>query len=840
MKARLFAFLLLFALCLMPVTAQPALPLPTVKGAPTDQWAVQLAPGTDADALAASQGFVNSGQIGTLDGWYLFRAADGQTTDGTRSFGLRSAPGVLQAQQQFTIQRATRGVETHIKDPLFIRQWHINNVAAGMVGEDANVLGAWNFSPLCCDGTGVVVASVDDGVRWKNPDLTPNYNAALSYDFIGNDGDPNGGGHGTAVAGMMAGANDGNQCGVGVAYHANIAGLKILGNIISDAIEADALGHQTNAIHVYNNSWGPSDDGATREKPGPLAQAQMDDSILNGRDGLGTIYVWANGNGLDSFDDSNADGYTNLIYTISVAASDDSGEQSWYSEPGANLLVNAPSNGGSRGITTTGYKNTTCTNSFGGTSSAAPLVGGVVALMLDANPNLTWRDVQYILMQTADLNDPTDTEWAANAAGYMFNPKYGFGRVDAAEAVKYASAWTGVPTSQPRISSGQLTPNLPIPDGTGLGREAGLASTTITIADPMQLEQVEVITNITHARRGDLEVILVSPSGTRSTLMRVRPFDDVESVGSWRYSSNQFWGETATGLWTLEVRDHVTGNIGTLDTWELFLNGISVDPAIVGETADVTTLTGRNVTFEAMSVDMPGTTYQWHEIDGITDPAVPAATSRTLTAVAPVSSSKTYRLTSTTGATSVTSGDFIVTGVLERTLVTAGDMTQNPNRPKEALGWLRLSASNNDKVMCVESECVFRFVGSPAEKTQIRQYLDLKNIDFNAGDFLTFTVQAKGVARGQLKLVVSYSNGTSELCKKAILPTSTFGGFNCILQIDDLTVTEIAAVITNKSKISGQRLSVDNLLVNWSEGAGRSINPALTLPVEPEGFRNGQ
>ncbi len=840
MKARFFALLVLCALCLMPATAQPALPLPAPLNAPTDQWAVRLAPGTDADALAASQGFINAGQIGTLDGWYLFRAADGQTTDGTRSFGLRSAPGVLQAQQQFTIQRATRGVETHIKDPLFIRQWHINNVAAGMVGEDANVLGAWNYSPLCCDGTGVVVASVDDGVRWLNPDLTPNYRPDLSYDFIANDGDPTAGGHGTAVAGMMAGANDGNQCGVGVAYHAGISGLRMLGNNGTDATEAAALGYKINDIHVYNNSWGPYDDGATREKPGPLAQAQMDDSILNGRGGLGTIYVWANGNGLDSFDDSNADGYTNLIYTISVAATDDSGEQSWYSEPGANLLVNAPSNGGSRGITTTGYNAVGCTNSFGGTSSASPLVGGVVALMLDANPNLTWRDVQYILMQTADINDPTDTEWAANAAGYMFNPKYGFGRVDAAEAVKYAAAWTGVPDALERISSDPLTVNLAIPDANGLGRDAGLVSTTTLIADPMQLEQVEVVVNVSHDRRGDLEMILVSPSGTRSTLMRVRPSDDAEAAGDWRFSSNQFWGESTSGTWTLEVRDHVVDNTGTLNAWELVLNGISIAPVIVGQTESVGTLNGRVATLEAMSVDMPGTTYQWHEIDGIVETPVALETSRTLSVQAPTSSSTTYRLKATTGVTTVASGDFVVTGALEQNLAVEGDMTQNTARPKQALGWLRLNAAANDKIVCADGECFFRFTGSPTEKTQIRQYIDLNNVDFNAADFLTFVVQAKGKARGQLSLIVRYSNGTSESCKNAITPTNTFSGFNCVLQVDDLTVTEVVAIVTNKSKITGQRLDVDGLLVNWSEGAGRSDNPALALPQLPDGFRNGK
>jgi len=835
MKTRLLAFLLLLTLCLMPVTAQPALPFPSVGGVSTDQWAVYLTSGTDADALAASLGFTNGGQIGTLDGWYLFYATDGQSNS-IRTLDLRGAQGVLYAEQQVTLRRLPRGVQTHIKDPLFFRQWHINNTATGMVGEDANVLGAWNFSPLCCDGTGVVVASVDDGVRWQNPDLKPNYAPALSYDFIGNDGDPTAGGHGTAVAGMMAGANDGASCGVGIAYHAAIAGLRMLGLSTTDATEAAALGYQNDAIHIYNSSWGPYDDGATREGPGVLTQAQMDSSILNGRNGLGTIYVWANGNGLDTYDDSNADGYTNLIYTISVAASNDSGTQSWYSEPGANLLVNAPSDGGTRGITTTGYNNIGCTNNFGGTSSASPLVGGVVALMLEANPMLTWRDVQYILMQTADINDPTDTEWEANAAGYLFNPKYGFGRVDAAEAVKYAAAWTGVPATLPRISSNTLTVNLAIPDKSG--ETDGMVSTSINITDPMQIEHVEVLANISHASRGDLNVVLVSPSGTRSTLLRSRPFDTETAVGTWHYSSNQFWGENAVGVWTLEVYDAGIADIGTLNTWELLLNGIDLAPVIVGETTNATTLAGRSVTFEAMTVDTSGTTYQWYDIDGDTNPAVPSATSRSLTVAAPASGSKTYRLVVTSGAMTATSRDFIVNTVSGRTLVTAGNIIQNTTRPKEALGWLRLNASNNDKVVCPDTECFFRFTGSPAEKTQIRQYLDLKNIDLHTNDGLTFIVNAKGKARGQLKLQVSYSNGTNETCKHAITPTLTFSAFNCALQLDDLAVTEIAAIVINKSKVKGQHLDIDDLSVNWSTDPLRTTNPTLTLPIAPDGFRN--
>ncbi|MFM9159887.1 MAG: S8 family serine peptidase, partial [Dolichospermum sp.] len=130
----------------------------------------------------------------------------------------------------------------------------------------------------------------------------------------------------------------------------------------------------------------------------------------------------AGGNGRGSLDNSNYDGYANSRYVIAVAAhrNNSNGVFSGYSEPGANLLVTAPSNGGTLGVVTTdlmgadGYNGLTdqnYTNAFGGTSSATPLVSGVIALMLQANPNLTWRDVQHILVRSAEKNDPTNTDW---------------------------------------------------------------------------------------------------------------------------------------------------------------------------------------------------------------------------------------------------------------------------------------------------------------------------------------------------------------------------------------------------------------------------------------------
>ena len=62
--------------------------------------------------------------------------------------------------------------------------------------------------------------------------------------------------------------------------------------------------------------------------------------LLQGRDGKGSIFVWANGNGGPE-DDCAADGYSSSIYTISVGAVGVDGVQSWYDEDCSAKMVSA-------------------------------------------------------------------------------------------------------------------------------------------------------------------------------------------------------------------------------------------------------------------------------------------------------------------------------------------------------------------------------------------------------------------------------------------------------------------------------------------------------------------
>lgn len=544
----------------------------------SDQWAVRLAPGVDADAAAAQAGFVNAGPVG--DGVYLFIAKDSDGFDARRTFSLRGVPGILGADQQEILPLAPR-IPT---DPLVNDQWHLKNTGqkAGMIpGEDANVFAAWAMG---YDGTGVVVASVDDGLWWNNPDLLPNYRPDLSFDFAYGDSDPRPFEnphftHGTSVGGIMAAAADGAFCGVGVAYNAGLAGLV---NPYTDAGDAGAMQYGLAEVDIYNQSWGPFDNGSTMQAPGPLTDAAIQKGITQGRDGKGAIYVWAAGNGKQNGDNINADGWASDRRVIAVGASDFTGQSAYYSEPGAPMLINAPSSGlagaAFHGTITPSYANG-CINSFGGTSSAAPLTAGVVALMLQANPNLTWRDVQAALIASADINDPSHPDWQSNEAGLQFNHSYGFGRVNAEEAVKTALTWQNLPP-EIRSESAYLTVNAPFTED-----DVHPLVSTINVPENFVVEHVEIYVNALHPRRGDISVSLVSPGGTASRMIEGRHNDTANSnLNNWRMTTVANWGEMSAGMWKLHIWDDNPGDAisgGTLTSWKLVIYGH--DPDGIGQ-----------------------------------------------------------------------------------------------------------------------------------------------------------------------------------------------------------------------------------------------------------------
>ncbi len=320
-----------------------------------------------------------------------------------------------------------------------------------MPGEDINVVPAWN---LGYDGSGVRVGVIDSGVVLNHPDLQANI--APGFDAITGDFDASPdltnlvNAHGTAVAGLIGAAENGVG-GVGVAPGSTLVPIRLIdtGQTVQSIIDAFTFATQT--VDITNNSWGPADN---RQAAAPTLDeiTALRDSVRFGRDGLGVINVWASGNGAGptfaapwqspgSYDNSAYDGYVNSRYTIGVSGIDHDGMYSnvdgtitAYPESGPAVFVAAPTAsfasinivddwGIGSGIYTTdalgddGFNiaplpngqeldrdflpDTDYTSRFNGTSAAAPIVSGVIALMLQANPNLNYRDVQEILVRSA-------------------------------------------------------------------------------------------------------------------------------------------------------------------------------------------------------------------------------------------------------------------------------------------------------------------------------------------------------------------------------------------------------------------------------------------------------
>lgn len=427
-----------------------------------------------------------------------------------------------------------------IKDPIYHNQWHLFNDKE--VGNDLNVTGLWLEG---ITGNGSITAIVDDGLDMYSNDLKDNYFAAGSYDFNDKGKEPrprlSDDKHGTRCAGeVAAGRND--ACGVGVAYDGKVSGVRILSSPVTDEEEAAAISYGMEDNQVYSCSWGPIDDGATMDAPGLLIRRSMLNAIQKGRDGKGSIFVFAAGNGASSGDNCNFDGYTNSIYSITVGAIDREDRQTYYSESCAAQLVVTYSSGGDSAIHTTDVGANTCSTAHGGTSAAGPLVAGVSALLLSIRPDLSWRDVQHLMVETAVPVNEDEDGWQKTATGKMFSHDYGFGKIDAYTTVQRAKEWELV-KPQAWFHSPWLKVYKPIPQG-----DKGLTSSFEVTKDMLKgdnLERVEHVTltmNANHTRRGDLSVELHSPSGVISYLSVTRKNDMIDKgYEDWTFMSVAHW-----------------------------------------------------------------------------------------------------------------------------------------------------------------------------------------------------------------------------------------------------------------------------------------------------------
>lgn len=518
-------------------------------------------------------------------------------------------------------------------------------VVGGVPGEDLGMTATLADGPT---GRGVEIAVVDTGLEICHPDLRDNVAPQASYNFnaeawprsisIDPFNPTASGDHGTSVAGLIA-ATANNGIGIrGVAPGARIRGFNFLSafdrsrdsTILLDSLGASKSKPDSASVDIFNMSYGFL-HGLQGNSSRPFVDV-LTHGVTDLRDGRGALYVKAAGNGFRycfalrrqytfanqdapyrpndavGCSSANADYNNNLPPMIVVGAFNASGKRASYSAAGANLWVTAPagesSSLGPAMVTTDqagphrgadsgvidldgdavdpdgDYRST-----FAGTSAAAPNTAGAIALLLETQPNLTWRDVKHILARTARKIDP-DIEpvrigfsgkpavlrhgWITNGAGYNFHNWYGFGAVNVDAAVSLARTITPDNFGELTTMEFKHEGSVAIPDNDGDG--AAQTLNVSGVSESANIEAVELILRGTHDFPSDLGVTLVSPAGTESI---VNPIyndaltSDPGGFRDWSLLTNAFYGESPNGDWTLRVIDAAPGDIGSLDGWTL-------------------------------------------------------------------------------------------------------------------------------------------------------------------------------------------------------------------------------------------------------------------------------
>uniref|UniRef100_A0AAY5ED52 P/Homo B domain-containing protein n=1 Tax=Electrophorus electricus TaxID=8005 RepID=A0AAY5ED52_ELEEL len=551
----------------------------------TNSWAVQIHGGEEAaQRVARKHNFVNHGNV--FGDYYHFqhRTVAKRSLSGHRSVHVRlhSERQVIWAEQQVAKRRRKRDIYSEPTDPKFPQQWYLYNPNR----RDLHVKEAWaqGFT-----GKGVVITILDDGIEKDHPDLAQNYDQDASYDVNDRDPDPqprytqlNDNRHGTRCAGEVAATANNGVCGVGVAYNARIGGVRMLDGEVTDMVEAQSLSLNSQHIHIFSASWGPEDDGKTVDGPAKMAKEAFLQGVTEGRGGLGSVFVWASGNGGREKDSCNCDGYTNSIYTLSISSTTQYGNVPWYSEACSSTLATTYSSGNlnEKQIVTTDLRKK-CTDSHTGTSASAPLAAGIIALALEANMNLTWRDMQHLVVRTANPAHLITNDWRTNGMGRLVSHSYGYGLLDATAMVALAQNWSSVGPQRKCILDMLAEPR-DVRNHLVFSKNVDACSGQPDFVS--SLEHVQARLSLAYSHRGNLAIHLISPLGTRSTLLAPRPQDSsAEGFNDWAFMTTHAWDENPIGEWTLEI-ENVAGlnDYGVLSQFTLILYGTgssALDPS---------------------------------------------------------------------------------------------------------------------------------------------------------------------------------------------------------------------------------------------------------------------
>ncbi|OUL18563.1 peptidase S8 [Nostoc sp. RF31YmG] len=586
-----------------------------------DQITIQFAISVDdtqINALSTAFNLVKEKPVLGLPNTFVFRVSKQATENPIKIANhLQGLKEVLAAEPNILVRQ-----ETHYKprDPLYPQQWYLNHNGGNQlaVGSHISVEKAWDITRGV---RSVVVAVVDDSFDLNHPDFQGSGKIVAPRDLKENDflplPDEQETSHGTACAGIAVAEENGKGI-VGVAPGCALMPIRTTGFLDDESIEDIFNWAIDKGASVISCSWGAS---AVYFPLSLRQRAAITRAATKGRNGQGCVILFAAGNANRPIDGTvyernwpknlltgNTDwlsGFAVHTDVMAVAASTSFGKKSAYSNWGTNIAVCAPSNNAPPGmwfqeagfmetqpaiatslsglgmltsdqLGAAGYDPGDFTRNFGGTSGATPVVAGVAALMLSANPDLTAQQVRRILQETTDkiLDTNPDPQLGLREGTYDSNGHsqwFGYGKVNAAKAVQTAQQMRAGASSASKQIKGKNDSQIEIPDNNKQGIKSAIA-----IAEASLVQDIQVTVNITHDFLGDLEIYLIAPNNQQvllqnRTLGRRTNLQTTFTVRS-HPTLKQLLSSSAKGRWQLWLVDYAPQDVGQLNSWELNLS----------------------------------------------------------------------------------------------------------------------------------------------------------------------------------------------------------------------------------------------------------------------------
>lgn len=586
-----------------------------------DQITIQFA--TDIDeaqinALTTTFNLVQDKPVLGIPNTFVFLVSKQATENPIKIANqLQGFKEVLAAEPNILVRQGT-----HYKprDPLYPQQWYLNHNGGNQLtsGSDISVEKAWDITRGV---RSVVIAVVDDSFDLNHPDFQGSGKIVAPRDLKENDflplPDVEETSHGTACAGIALAEENGKGI-VGVAPGCALMPIRTTGFLDDESVEDVFNWAIEKGASVISCSWGAS---AVYFPLSLRQRAVITRAATKGRNGKGCIILFAAGNANRPIDGTIFErnwpknllsgntawlsGFAVHTDVMAISASTSLNKKSAYSNWGNNIAICAPSNNAPPGmwfqeagfietqpaiatslsglgmltsdqLGVAGYDPGDFTRNFGGTSAATPVVAGVAALMLSANPDLTAQQVRRILQETTNkiLDTNPDPQLGLSEGTYNSNGHsqwFGYGKVNAAKAVQTAQQMRAGGSTATKQIKGRNDSQIGIPDN----NKQGIKS-TIAISEASLVLDIQVTVNITHDFLGDLEIYLIAPNNKQvllqnRTLGRRRALQTTYTARS-HPTLKQLISSSAKGSWQLWLVDYAPQDVGQLNSWELNLS----------------------------------------------------------------------------------------------------------------------------------------------------------------------------------------------------------------------------------------------------------------------------